>query len=64
MSKLFQIFKKGSKIGIEAHAQQSTYEKDGHKVYQITFIVESIDFCERKSDSAAQNNSDEELPFN
>ena len=59
-----KYFTKGSRIGIEAHAQQSSYEKDGHKVYQITFIVDSIDFCERKSDSAAQNNSDEDLPFN
>ena len=59
-----KYFTKGSRIGITSQAQQSSYEKDGHKVYQITFIVESIDFCERKSDSAAQNNSDEELPFN
>ena len=66
-----KYFTKGSRIGIEAHAQQSSYEKDGHKVYQITFIVDSIDFCERKG--ATQNNSDgfenigdgvnEELPF-
>jgi len=59
-----KYFSKGSRIGIEAHAQQSSYEKDGHKVYQITFIVDSIDFCEKKSDSAAQSNSDEDLPFN
>lgn len=59
-----KYFTKGSRIGIEAHAQQSSYEKDGHKVYQITFIVDSIDFCERKSDSAAQNESSDELPFN
>lgn len=59
-----KYFTKGSRIGIEAHAQQSSYEKDGHKVYQITFIVDSIDFCEKKSDSSAQNNSDEDLPFN
>ena len=57
-----KYFTKGSRIGIESHAQQSKYEKDGHTVYQITFIVDSIDFCERKG--AAQNNSDEELPFN
>jgi single-strand DNA-binding protein len=59
-----KYFSKGSRIGIEAHAQQSSYEKDGHKVYQITFIVDSIDFCEKKSDSAAQSNSDDDLPFN
>ena len=59
-----KYFSKGSRIGIESHAQQSSYEKDGHKVYQITFIVDSIDFCEKKSDSAAQNNSDDDLPFN
>ena len=61
-----KYFTKGSRIGIEAHAQQSSYEKEGHKVYQITFIVDSIDFCERKS--AAQTESsdgvDEDLPFN
>jgi single-strand DNA-binding protein len=61
---IHKYFTKGSRIGIEAHAQQSSYEKDGHKVYQITFIVDSIDFCEKKSDSAAQSNSDEDLPFN
>ena len=61
---IHKYFTKGSRIGIEAHAQQSSYEKDGHKVYQITFIVDSIDFCEKKSDSAAQNNSDDDLPFN
>ena len=59
-----KYFTKGSRIGIEAHAQQSSYEKDGHKVYQITFIVDSIDFCEKKSDSAAQTESSDELPFN
>ena len=63
---IHKYFTKGSRIGIEAHAQQSSYEKDGHKVYQITFIVDSIDFCEKKG--AAQNESsdgvDEDLPFN
>jgi single-strand DNA-binding protein len=61
---IHKYFTKGSRIGIEAHAQQSSYEKDGHKVYQITFIVDSIDFCEKKSDSSAQSNSDDDLPFN
>ena len=69
-----KYFTKGSRIGIESHAQQSKYEKDGHTVYQITFIVDSIDFCERKSSAkqTSENNDefmnigdgvDEELPF-
>lgn len=71
---IHKYFTKGSRIGIEAHAQQSSYEKDGHKVYQITFIVDSIDFCERKGATTQTENNDgfmnigdgvdEELPFN
>lgn len=59
-----KYFTKGSRIGIESHAQQSSYEKDGHKVYQITFIVDSIDFCERKGAAQNENSDGEELPFN
>jgi len=69
-----KYFTKGSRIGIESHAQQSKYEKDGHTVYQITFIVDSIDFCERKGATTQTENTDgfmnigdgvdEELPFN
>ena len=60
-----KYFSKGSRIGIEAHAQQSSYEKDGHKVYQITFIVDSIDFCERKGAAQTEgSDGEEELPFN
>ena len=59
-----KYFTKGSRIGIEAHAQQSSYEKDGHKVYQITFIVDSIDFCERKGAAQTESSDGEELPFN
>lgn len=58
-----KYFSKGSRIGIEAHAQQSSYEKDGHKVYQITFIVDSIDFCERKGAAQTDNSDGDDLPF-
>ena len=63
---IHKYFTKGSRIGIEAHAQQSSYEKDGHKVYQITFIVDSIDFCERKGATQTESSDgvDEDLPFN
>ena len=43
-----QYFSKGSRIGLECHANSTTYEKDGHKVYATSFIVDSIDFCESK----------------
>ena len=69
-----KYFTKGSRIGIESHAQQSKYEKDGHTVYQIGFVVDSIDFCERKGATTQTENNDgfmnigdgvdEELPFN
>ena len=59
-----KYFTKGSRIGIESHAQQSSYEKDGHKVYQITFIVDSIDFCEKKSAAQTDNADGDDLPFN
>ena len=70
---IHKYFTKGSRIGIEAHAQQSFYEKDGHRVYQISFVVDSIDFCERKGATTQTENNDgfmnigdgvDDLPFN
>ena len=63
-----KYFTKGSKIGIEAHAQSSSYEKNGMKIYQISFIVDSVDFCEKKGSSSSDDEfvnvaDGEPLPF-
>ena len=63
-----KYFTKGSKIAVTSHFQTGSYEKDGKKVYNNNFVVDKVDFCERKS-SAADNDgftsadADEGLPF-
>ena len=64
-----KYFGKGSRIAVTSHFQSSSYEKDGKKVYVNNFVVDKVDFCEKKGDSAANNNDfapiddGEELPF-
>ncbi len=63
-------FTKGSRIGVEAHASQNIYESNGRKINSINFIVEKVDFCEKKgslqtsTDGENADNVSEDLPFN
>lgn len=71
---------KGSKVNVESRCQTGSYEnKEGQRVYTTDFIVDRVEFCNDKNDSAtagqANNKSTEsfmnipegvaeELPFN
>jgi single-strand DNA-binding protein len=67
--------KKGDQVGIEAHIQTGSYEKDGHKVYTTDIIVDNITFVgSKKQDKPAQKKdadpfgdaaeiNDDSLPF-
>ncbi len=63
-------FQKGSKIAITSHFQTGSYEKDGKKIYNSNFVVDKVDFCERKTADSSNDgfmaigSVDEELPFN
>lgn len=71
-----KYFLKGMKMYVEEGTWQTgSYEKDGHKVYTNTLIVEQIDFCEGKTTESKPKAdadgfmnvpdglADEELPF-
>ena len=48
--------RKGVKIAVEGELQSRTYEdKDGKTVYVTEVIVQSHEFCEKKSDSSGGN---------
>lgn len=63
-----KYFSKGSKIAVTSHFQSGSYEKDGKKVYTQNFIVDKVDFCEKKGESSNDgfDNVDDgsDLPFN
>ena len=70
--------KKGVKFLVKGHIANNNYEKDGKTIYQDAFIVDEIEFCEKKNseDKPKENfdtaddfmnipdDIDEELPFN
>lgn len=50
-----KYFRKGSRIGITGHLDASNYEdKNGNKRKRTNVICDSVEFCERKQDAAAQ----------
>lgn len=60
-----KYFTKGMKIGLETHAQQQVYEKNGFKQSTVNFIVDKLDFCEKKAQQTDKfENVAEDLPFN
>lgn len=70
---LDKYFHKGSKVAITGHLQSGSYtDKNGNKVNSVTIIVDQIDFCEAKGESAKTEETNflnvpdsliEELPF-
>ena len=69
---------KGMKIRVNSHVQSGSYEKDGKKVYTTDFVVDEIEFLEKKKEQEppegyGKNESeefmhipegiDEEMPF-
>lgn len=63
-----KYFTKGSKIAVTSHFQSGSYEKGGQKVYTSNFVVDKVDFCEKKGESSNDgfDNVDDgsDLPFN
>ncbi len=61
-----KYFEKGTKIAVTSHCQTGSYDKDGQKVYTTQFIVDKVDFCEKKNSSndGFVSADDEPLPFN
>lgn len=49
-----KYFSKGHRIGITSHACQNT-DKDGKKVNTVSFLVDTIEFIEKKSDFSNAN---------
>ena len=53
-----KYFRKGSRIGITGHLDASNYEdKNGNKRKRTNVICDSVEFEEKKQDSAAQPNA-------
>ena len=50
-----KYLRKGIKIALEGHWRTDSYEKDGHKIYTNSCIVESMEFVESKK---AENNAE------
>lgn len=54
---------RGTKIAIEGSIRTGSYiNKDGHKVYTTDVVVESFDFCERKSDNSFSGQQYQNMP--
>ncbi|MBQ0112385.1 MAG: single-stranded DNA-binding protein [Bacteroidales bacterium] len=49
---------KGMKIAVEGRLQTGSYEKDGQKHYTTDLVIESQEFCEKKSDGNAAPSND------
>ena len=52
---LEQYGKKGVKFALEGHLSTGSYEKDGVRIPTVEVIVENIQFCESKNNSAGQS---------
>ena len=52
---LEQYGKKGVKFALEGHLSTGSYEKDGVRILTVEVIVENIQFCESKNNSAGQS---------
>lgn len=50
-----KYLRKGIKIALEGHWRTDSYERDGHKVYTNSCIIESMEFVESKK---AENNAE------
>ena len=48
-----KYLKKGMKVQVSGTIQNDNYEKDGSTVYQNSFIVNEVEFCERKTEEGA-----------
>lgn len=61
---LEQYGKKGVKFAIEGHLSSGSYEKDGNRISTTDVIVENIQFCESKKQSADGQGGDQfiEIP--
>ena len=62
-----KYFTKGSKIAVTSQFQSGSYEKDGKKVYTQNFVVNKVDFCEKKgadsSNDGFSSADGDDLPF-
>ena len=65
-----KYLKKGTKIVLDGHLQNDTYEKDGQKKTTTKIMVDSCEFAESKSQSndtpepkTREENIMDELPF-
>ena len=47
---IFNHFEKGQEIVCSGYMKTDTWEKDGEKKYKDKMIVDSFDFCGKKSD--------------
>lgn len=63
---------KGQEIVVEGRMQSRTYEKDGVKHYVVECVLNSFDFCGKKSDNPSKQGGapmggqyipDSEIPF-
>lgn len=52
---LEQYGKKGVKFALEGHLSTGSYEKDGVRISTVEVIIENIQFCESKNNSAGQS---------
>ena len=66
-----KYIRKGMKVGVTARVQNDEFtNREGKRVVTTYFLVESIEFCEKKQEAPApdpagfMNAGDEELPFN
>ena len=55
------FLKKGSAVYLECKARISEYEKDGIKKKEMTFILERVQFLDRKGDTVTK--TDEDVAF-
>ena len=68
-----EYFHKGSRIGVVGRIQTGHYEKNGQTIYTWDVIAESVEFVDKKSEEAPQQETtewveqsgsdEEELPF-
>ena len=55
------LTEKGKRIGVEAHIQTGSYQKDGKTVYTTDIIADRIEFLEFKEKPSAELKID--IPF-
>lgn len=55
--------KKGDKILVEGAISSSQYEKDGHKVYDVSIVANRIEFLEQKREETKEIKTFKKDPF-